>query len=108
MTAADGSPLSDQRYVELLEQLGATSVAVQHPATATWYKQLDDGTYLFDAKDERFAEKAQYMQAGKCCLMQVGVDGVARAVLLDLHGSIFNNKNDFFLNYLGRELLPAP
>ena len=108
VTGADGSPLSDQRYVELLEQLGATSVAVQHPSTVTWYKQLNDGTFVFDAKDERFPEKARYMQAGKCCLMQVGADGVARAVLLKLDGSIFNNKNDFFLNYLGRELLPAP
>jgi hypothetical protein len=108
VTAADGSPLSDQRYVELLEQLGATSVAVQHASTVTWYKQLNDGTYVFDANDERFPEKAQYMQAGKCCRMQVGADGVARAVLLELQGSTFNNKNDFFLNYIGRELLPAP
>jgi hypothetical protein len=28
--------------------------------------------------------------------------------MLDLKGSWFTNKNDFYLNYIGRELVPAP
>ena len=105
---SDMSPLSDPFYIKMLQDLGATSVATQHPATATWYKTLNDDSILFDANRADFAEKAKYMGADKCCLLQVGADGVPRAVMLDLKGSWFTNKNDFYLNYIGRELVPAP
>ncbi|HTW06419.1 MAG TPA: hypothetical protein VME46_02860 [Acidimicrobiales bacterium] len=108
ITAADGSALSDKRYVEILQKLGASSLDVQHPATATWYKQLNDGSYIFDATSAKFTDKAKYMMADKCCLMQVGADGVPREVMLSLKGSSFTSKNDYFLNYVGRELLPSP
>jgi len=108
VTAADGSPLSDKAYVRLLEELGASSLDVQHPATATWYDDVDDLTSMFDPNDPAFADKAKYLQAGKCCVMQVGPDGQARAVLLDLHGSTFVSKNDYHLNYVGGYLAAAP
>jgi hypothetical protein len=110
VTAADGSPLSDKRYVNVLQKLGGSSLDIQHPATATWYKELNDDTYslLFDPKDKSFQEKAKYMMADKCCLLQVGADGVPREVMLNLKGSEFDTKNNYFLNYVGRELVPAP
>ncbi|HTV10674.1 MAG TPA: carboxypeptidase-like regulatory domain-containing protein [Acidimicrobiales bacterium] len=120
ITAADGSPLSDPEYVDMLQSLGEPlesetnvgtgSVKPQHPTTSTWYLDVNDSTgeFLFDPNNPDFADKAKYMQAGKCCLLQVGPNGVPRAVMLDLKGSYFNNKNDFFLNYVGRELVPAP
>jgi hypothetical protein len=108
VTAADGSPLSDKAYVHLLQELGATSVDIQHPATATWYDDVDDTTSMFDPTDPAFADKAKYLQADKCCVMQVGPDGKARAVRLDLNGSTFASKNDYHLNYVGGYLNAAP
>jgi hypothetical protein len=107
MTNADASPLSDQYYVNYLEELGQTSVANQHPTTSTWYSQTNDGDILFDP-NKGFSDKAKYMYADKCCLLQVGADGVPRAVMLDLKGSWFTSKNDFYLRYIGTELVPAP
>jgi hypothetical protein len=107
MTNADASPLSDSYYVNYLEQLGETSVANQHPTTSTWYSETNDGDILFDP-NKGFADKAKYMYADKCCLLQVGADGVPRAVMLDLKGSWFTSKNDFYLRYVGTELVPAP
>jgi len=107
--AADLSALSDRRYVNVLEKLGASSLDVQHPATATWYSELNDGSYLFDAKNiAQFPDKSKYLMAGKCCLLQIGADGVPREVMLDLNGSSFTDKNDYYLNYVGREMVPAP
>jgi hypothetical protein len=108
ITAADGSALSDKAYVHLLQELGANSVDVQHPATATWYSQVNDNTFLFDANDPGFADKAKYMKANECCTMQVAPDGQARAVMLDLNGSKFVNKNNYYLNYVGGYMNPAP
>jgi hypothetical protein len=79
--------LSDKAYSRLLQELGATSVDIQHPATATWYNDVDDVTSMFDPTDPDFSDKAKYMQANECCVMQVGPDGKARAVHLDL-GSV--------------------
>ena len=109
VTAADGTPLSDRRYVNVLQKLSGTEVQNQHGATATWYWQLDDGSWIFDANDtQSFPLKAVNLKAGQCCLLQVGADGVPREVILNLQGSVFNTKNDYFLNYVGRELVPAP
>jgi hypothetical protein len=47
------------------------------------------------------------MGADKCCLYQVGPKGEIRAVMLDLKGSWFTDQNNFFLNYVGRVLVPA-
>jgi len=33
---------------------------------------------------------------------------VPREVMVDLKGSSFEDKNDFLLNYVGRELVAAP
>jgi len=108
VTGADGSPLSDKAYSRVLQELGATSVDIQHPATATWYNDVDDVTSMFDPTDPDFSDKAKYVQANECCVMQVGPDGQARAVRLDLQGSSFVDKNNYFLNYVGRYMAPAP
>jgi len=108
ITAADGSPLSDKAYVHLLEELGETSIDIQHPATATWYGMLNDGTIVFDANHPGFSDKAKYIQANQCCVMQVAPDGQARAVMLDLNGSTFVDKNNYHLNYVGGYLNAAP
>ncbi len=64
--------------------------------------------WLFDPKSGGFDDKAKYLGADKCCLLQVDANGEARAVVLDLNGSQFEDKNDFFLDYVGRELVAAP
>ena len=108
VTAADGSALSDEEYRDLLVELGANSVDIQHPATATWYSSVNDDTAIFDPTNPEFADKAKYMAAGKCCVMQVGPNGHANAVMLDLNGSYFTSKNDYYLNYVGGYKAAAP
>lgn len=108
ITNTNNSALTDEQYVQVLEKAGAGPIGVQHPATATWYNQVNDDTFVFDPINETFPDKAKYMQADKCCLMQVGPDGKARAVELKLTGSQFTSKNDYFLNYQGGYDAPAP
>ncbi len=48
------------------------------------------------------------MQADKCCLMQIGPDGKARAVRFQLDGSQFVDQNDYYINYVGGYRAPAP
>ena len=108
ITNADGSPLSDEQYVKVLEELGAGPVNIQHPATATWYDDVNDDTSIFDPSDPNFADKAKYMNAEQCCSMQVGPDGKARAVKFQLDGSQFVDQNDYYINYVGGYQAPAP
>lgn len=108
ITNTDNSALSDEQYVKVLEEMGSGPVLTQHPATATWYNQVNDDTSLFDPNDPNFADKAKYMQADKCCLMQVGPDGKARAVKFQLDGSQFVDQNDYYINYVGGYRAPAP
>jgi hypothetical protein len=102
------SGIIPKRLLPRAQELGATSVDIQHPATATWYNDVDDVTSMFDPTDPDFSDKAKYMQANECCVMQVGPDGKARAVRLDLQGSSFVDKNNYFLNYVGRYMASAP
>lgn len=69
---------------------------------------LLDESLLFGAVSPGFKDKAKYMLAGKCCLLQMGADGIPREVMLDLDGSWPNNKHDYFLNYVGRYMTTAP
>jgi hypothetical protein len=108
ITNTDNSALSNEQYVEVLEEMGAGPVQIQHPATATWYSQVNDDTFLFDPNDPNFADKAKYMQADKCCLMQIGPDGKARAVQFQLDGSQFVDQNNYYINYVGGYRAPAP
>jgi len=108
VTGIDNSALSDQQYVDVLEEMGAGPVMTQHPATSTWYSDVNDDTSIFDPTDPNFSDKAKYMQADKCCLMQVGPDGKARAVKFQLDGSQFVDKNDYYINYVGGYRAPAP
>jgi hypothetical protein len=78
------------------------------PAAGGRHSDVDDVTSMFDPTDPDFSDKAKYMQANECCVMQVGPDGKARAVRLDLQGSSFVDKNNYFLNYVGRYMAPAP
>lgn len=105
VTHADGSALTDEEYVDMLKKLGAGSLGTQHPATATWYLDSNDATGLFDPSDPLFKDKARYMQANECCVMQVGRDGFAAAVELRLDGSWFIDKNNYHLNYVGGYLM---
>ncbi len=105
VTHADGSALTDEEYVALLKKLGAGSLGTQHPATATWYLDSNDATGLFDPSDPLFKDKAKYMMANECCVMQVGPDGYAAAVELRLDGSWFIDKNNYHLNYVGGYLM---
>ena len=106
---ADNTGMSDEEMAGVITRLSQGAAKTQHPSTITWYKQLDDETWVFDAKDlTNFPQKSRYMMADKCCLLEFGPDGQMRWVQIDLQGSRFVNKNDFYLNIIGGSMDPSP
>lgn len=81
ITKADGTPLSNDELVEILDQLRGPPICIQHPATDTWVRG--------GAAD--FAEKRKQLGSGNP--VQFAPDGRARMVR-------FNGKRSWFSSAL--------
>lgn len=86
----------------------STGAGLVKAGTAFTKQVTYDDTSIFDPNDPNFSDKAKYMNAEKCCSSQIAPDGKARAVKFQLDGSRFEDKNDYYVNYVGGYEAPAP
>jgi hypothetical protein len=92
LIAARGHALSAAKHLEILKELWKTGW--QHPETLTWIR---NGEFEFAAKGKILGEHALGGEAA----LEIGPDGIARAVFIDLGKSLLFDQRAFWLDVVG-------
>ena len=102
---ANGEPLSPEDTIRILNELRHSPVGAEHPFTANWKKK--NGDVDFNTKHEQLGEVNDVSELqgpnelGKCCALQIGADGLGRAVQYSRKKSRFLSTADHFVWWEG-------
>ena len=91
ITKADGTPLTDEAHLRILEILKDSPLELQHPESGSWW----NGTIPTGARE------GYLRNGGQCCFAQFAPDGIVREVQYNPRFSDFTNPENYYIWYDG-------